>query len=125
MAVVIYDGECGLCSNFVKMLAAVNKNPKLFITDFSSEWTRNHLKIENHVDSVLFVTATKRYSYSDAVIHLLAAANPVFKPLYLMKVIPKPLRDALYKMVARHRKKILPAPGCTVPSSKERSMFLS
>jgi len=83
------------------------------------------MEIQGDLNSVIFVTEEQHYIYSDAVIHLLAAANPLCKPIYLLKLIPKRLRDAGYQMIARNRKKILPASACSIPSRKARSMYLS
>ena len=33
--VLIYDGDCDLCSRFINLVVKVNKNDDLYITDFN------------------------------------------------------------------------------------------
>ena len=33
--VLIYDGDCNLCSRFINLVVKVNKNDDLYITDFN------------------------------------------------------------------------------------------
>lgn len=125
MQVLIYDGECNMCSRFIRFVVKINRNPELFITDFNSEWTKNNVKLEPDVDSMIFLTRDNKFIYSDSIIHLLVSANIGLASLLILKLIPKRLRDSVYKLIALNRKKILSNQSCPIPTRKARDMFLS
>ncbi|WAA08794.1 thiol-disulfide oxidoreductase DCC family protein [Fervidibacillus albus] len=123
MTVLIYDGECSMCSRFIRFIVHINKNPDLRITDFNSNWTKNNYHFNSEIDSVVFLVNEKQYHYSDATIHLLATTNCFFKPLLLCKIIPKKIRDGVYKFIAKRRRKILKH-QCPVMDQKMKELFL-
>ncbi|RLL43630.1 DUF393 domain-containing protein [Oceanobacillus piezotolerans] len=125
MPVLIYDGECNMCSSFIRFVVKINRNPELNITDFHSNWTKENVTLDPNVDSMIFITRDEQYIYSNAVIHLLVTANPRFSALLLLKLIPRSVRDTFYKFVARNRRKVFQNKTCPMPSKKAREMFLS
>ena len=124
MQILIYDGKCNMCSKFIRFIIRVNKNPNLHITDFNSSWTKNNVELNPNVDSMIFISKNKKYIYSNSIIHLLAETNFFLKPLLGLKLIPKPLRDEAYKILARNRKNIIKSDSCPLPSKKAKNMFL-
>ncbi|WP_411213796.1 thiol-disulfide oxidoreductase DCC family protein [Terribacillus saccharophilus] len=122
---LIYDGECNLCSNFIRFVIRINKNPRLFITDFNSNWTKENIHVDPNVDSMIFISNDERYIYSDSIINLLKSANKLFYPLVLAKLIPRTVRDAIYRVIARNRRKLFLKKTCPLPSQTEKRMFLN
>lgn len=63
---------------------------------------------------------------SDAVLTLLSTVGGiwgVFAPVG--RIIPRPIRDAMYKVIARNRRRILGGPeACRLPTMTERAMLL-
>lgn len=125
MEVLIYDGECNVCSKFIRLIVRFNRNSNLYITDFNSNWTQENVMIDSNIDSMIFMTNHKKYYYSDSIIHLLASVNYFFKPILIFKLIPRRVRDRLYKFIAKNRKRILKSSSCSIPSNKAKKMFLS
>lgn len=114
-----------MCSQFVRFVVKINKNPDLFITDFNSEWTKENVRLSKNLDSMVFMSGFNKYIYSESVLHLMSEIHWVFKPLLLFKVIPKRLRDEGYKFVARNRGRLFKSGACERPSDKFKSMYLS
>jgi len=126
MKVLIYDGECNMCSKFIRFIIRVNTNPNLFITDFNSQWTKENVTLDPNVDSMIFILKNKEHIYSNSILHLLAETNIFFKPILIFKLIPKILRDQAYKVLAKNRRKLLNSTSsCPLPSEKAKKMFLS
>ncbi|MBR7798329.1 MAG: thiol-disulfide oxidoreductase DCC family protein [Bacillota bacterium] len=127
MVILVYDGECNFCSNFIKFLLKINKNKSLRITSFNSKWY-NDFKMENqirdNVDSIILINSNKMYIYSDAILHVIAQANKLFFPILILKIVPKPIRNFFYKLVAKYRKRISKQIKCTLPTQSERKYFL-
>ncbi|MDM5450883.1 thiol-disulfide oxidoreductase DCC family protein [Peribacillus simplex] len=122
MLVLIYDGDCNMCSRFIRFILDINTNKKLKITDFESQWTKNNYKVNKNIDSMIFIKKQKQYIYSDAVIHLLMSTHYIFKPLFILKLVPKIIRDNMYKFVAKRRRKILKS--CNLGDRQTKDIFL-
>ncbi|MEY8560684.1 DUF393 domain-containing protein [Jeotgalicoccus halotolerans] len=125
MKVLIFDGDCSFCNFFVRFTVRINKNPELRITDFNTDWTKENHKPDDDIDSVIYIAEDKTYIYSDAALHMLADTNRLFKPVVLLKLIPKFIRDTIYKVIAKYRKKIPVKNVCERPSKKFIDMYLS
>ena len=119
--VLIYDGDCNLCSRFINLVVKVNKNDDLYITDFNSEWFKQ-LPFNIDAESVSYLSKDKIYNKSNAVIHMLMDANQLFKPIVILKLIPKVFRDKLYDIVSNNRYKYKSA--CSIKSVKFYRMYL-
>lgn len=124
MQILIYDGECNMCSKFIRFIIRVNTNPNLHITDFNSNWTKKNIKLNPNVDSMIFISKGKKHIYSNSIIHLLAETNLFLKPLLGLKLIPKSLRNRAYRILSKNRKNIIKSDSCALPSKKAKNMFL-
>ena len=111
-----------MCSNFIRFIIKINKNKNLRITSFGSDWTQQN-RIPN-IDSMIFIKGDRTYLYSDAVINIIVSANKFFYPLQLFKIIPKFLRNIIYKFIAKHRRKIMKVNRCPIPTEEEREIFI-
>ncbi|UKS66161.1 thiol-disulfide oxidoreductase DCC family protein [Rossellomorea marisflavi] len=121
MDILVYDGNCDMCSNFIRFIIRINRNEKLKITNFESEWYKKNIARE--IESMIFIRNNQEYLYSDSVIKLLVTSNKLFTPLYLLYFFPKILRNFVYKLVAKNRRKI-PMSSCTLISPEKRKYFL-
>lgn len=124
MKVLIFDGDCSFCNFFVRLTVKINQDSNLKITDFNTAWTKENYEQDNDIDSVIYLANGKAYVYSDAVLHLLADANRYFKPVILLKLVPKFIRDSVYKVIAKYRKRIPVKSVCERPTEKFFRMYL-
>lgn len=125
MKVLIFDGECNFCSTFIRFIVKINEDPNLYITDFDTEWTKENFMKDDEIDSVIYIADGRQYIYSDAALHLLADTNRWFKPVILFKLVPRFIRDTVYKVIARYRKSIPVKNVCERPNEKFLDMYLS
>lgn len=124
MKVLIFDGDCSFCNFFVRFTVDINENPELRITDFNTVWTKENYTPDSDIDSVIYIAEDRTYIYSDAALHLLADANRLFKPVILLKLVPKFIRDTIYKLIAKYRKNIPVKNVCERPTEKFLDMHL-
>lgn len=120
--VLIYDGECSLCSKFIAFLVYINCNKKLYITDFNSHWFQENMSPNIRKDTMIYLRE-KEYYKSDAVIATITDANMAFAFLKLLYLIPKSFRNNFYSFVSQHRY-ILNNTKCNLPSAKFKEMYL-
>ncbi|MDR0266571.1 thiol-disulfide oxidoreductase DCC family protein [Paenibacillus sp.] len=124
MQVLIYDGECSMCSSLIQKVVKSCQNDALRITDFHSTWTQEHVELDESVDSMYYIKHGRTYVYSAAVIRAIADTRRAFRPILLLLVIPPFIRNPVYRFVAKHRKKIGITKACPLPTQNFKQMYL-
>lgn len=125
MEVLVFDGDCNMCSAFVRFVIKHNNNNDFRITDFSSAWYHSKSESLPNVDSMLFVSKDKKvYTHSDAFIYVLTSINKKFYPLFILRVIPRIVRDNIYRLVAKYRRRIIRNKSCKIPTTSQRQYFI-
>jgi len=106
--IILFDGVCNLCSFSVNFIT--KHDTKGYFHFASIQSTIGKELIEKYglkeFDSIILVQDNKAYIFSDAVLRIAKALDGWYRYLYIFRFIPKALRDAIYKMVAKYRYKI-------------------
>ena len=127
-AIVLFDGECNFCDASVQFI--IKRDPKGYFqfaaqqSDIGETFKRQY-DVPNSMDSILVIDQHKVYNSSDAALHISKHLNGLWSYFHLLKVIPKPIRDVVYKFIAKNRyawfgKK----DSCMIPSPEIRNRFL-
>lgn len=128
---VFYDGHCGLCHGAVRFLLARDRDGSRFrFAPLQGETLGRLVRPEARPalpDSVVVIAADGTLlTRSDGVIALLAELGHGWRLVALaIRLVPRPLRDAAYDLVARVRKKLFatPADACPVVPPELRLRF--
>ena len=106
---VLFDGVCNLCNAVVQWLIARDTEGRLRYASLQSEAARAALIAagvedrESLGDSIVFLDGSGVYARSSAVIRIGAEIGFPYSLGKVALLVPRPLRDAVYKTVARHR----------------------
>lgn len=127
-SIIIFDEHCLLCSSSVRFIIKrdpralfIFTRPHTLITD--SLIKQYHLEDESFDSIVLFHKATF-YKKSDAILEIIKTFSWPWQLLRWMSYIPRPLRDAVYDLVARYRYRIFgKSPDCFIPDVLEKDRF--
>jgi predicted DCC family thiol-disulfide oxidoreductase YuxK len=83
------------------------------------------------LDSILYVqpagdgNAERVYAHSAAVIRVASYLGGLWSLLAMARIVPAPVRDAVYRLVARHRHRLSGhRPQCVIPPAHDRARFL-
>ena len=68
------------------------------------------------MSTVIFLSKGKLYTQSDAIIELGTILGGVVAALVLLKIIPRFIRDAIYRIIASNRNKV----SCVILPRDER-----
>ena len=132
--IVLYDGVCGLCNHSVQFILKRDTRDRFRFASLQSEFANNVLTrhgIDAHDLDTVYVV--KNYDLanetllarSDAVIYMLKQLGGIWKLAAVGRVLPRAVRDAAYKVVARNRYRVLGQhESCMLPESKHRAKFL-
>lgn len=126
--VVFFDGVCGLCNRFVDFVLPRDRRETFRFAPLQGETAREMLRGDDaqSLNSVVLRTGSGEYRHSSAVVRILWGLGGVWKvAAALLWVVPAPLRDVGYRLVARNRYRLFGRKeACRMPSAEERRRFL-
>lgn len=126
--VVFFDGVCGMCNQFVDFLLRHDHKQLFLFAPLQGEIAKAHLDPSDTEDlkSIVLIQNGKVFRRSAAVVRVLCAMSGLWKVAgYVLWLIPAPLRDLGYKMVAKIRYRIFgKKESCRLPTAEERARFL-
>jgi predicted DCC family thiol-disulfide oxidoreductase YuxK len=105
--IVAFDGVCVLCNRFVLFLIAHDHAGRLrFASNQSSEGVKifeaTRQDVGNPV-SVVLNDGGRYFVESTAAIRAIASLGGLWRLASALRIVPAPLRDAVYRVVARNR----------------------
>jgi predicted DCC family thiol-disulfide oxidoreductase YuxK len=120
---VIFDGLCKLCTGSVAFILRHERDQVLRFAPLQSE-AGKRLMAEFGIDpsqmnTFVVIADGKAYVRSDAAIRLARFLSGGWRLLGLLRIVPRPVRDYVYDVVARNRYRwfgrretcMAPAPG--------------
>lgn len=132
--IVLYDGVCGLCNGLTKFLLKHDANDRLryaaLQSHFSRELLTRHSANPDDLDTVYVVVGygeagERLLERSTAILYLAGQLGGIWKLGKLGMWVPRPLRDAAYKLVAKNRYRLFGKYDvCMMPDPKYRDKFL-
>jgi predicted DCC family thiol-disulfide oxidoreductase YuxK len=106
-SIIVFDGVCVLCNRSVQFVLSHDREQRFYFATLQSEAGRS-LLLEHGLDaddptSFLLVEDGRADTASDAWIRIVSRFGGGWRLLYLLHLIPRPLRDAVYRWIARNR----------------------
>ena len=128
-SIILFDGVCNLCNAFVQFVIARDPAARFRFAALQSDAARRLLQIaavsEPFPDTVVLVESGRALLRSTAAIRILRRLRAPWPLAYALIVVPRPLRDWLYDVVARHRGQWFGIrERCMVPTAELRARFL-
>ena len=128
-AVILYDSSCGLCSRSVRFVLRHDRHGQFLFAGLESETGRG---LREHTDvgaaspaSVLLAEKGDLYRESTAALLIVRRLGLPWSLLYGGVIVPRPLRDAVYRLVARHRYRWFGRrDSCDLPDPRHKERFL-
>src|SRR4051812_1288339 len=127
-AILFFDGVCGLCNRFVDFTLRHDPHGHIRLAPLQGETARDRLTPADvqSLDSVVLLDERGLHRRSAAVVRVLRKFSPAWQILAgLLWLIPGPVRDLGYKLVAANRYRLFgKKETCRMPSPGERARFL-
>jgi len=129
--VIVFDGVCLLCSRWVRFLLKHDRAARYHFASMQSASGRA-LLLAHGLDpesplSFLLVEGGRGYTDSDAIARVLHSLD-ARRWRWLgraMRLVPRRLRDPMYRFVARHRYRIFgQSRTCFLPAPEQRARFM-
>jgi predicted DCC family thiol-disulfide oxidoreductase YuxK len=132
--IVLYDGVCGLCNRLVQFILKRDKRDRFRFaslqSDLAGKVLQQHGRDPHDLDTVYVVVdyaqPTERLlARSDAILFLLGELGGIWELTSVGKILPRTMRDAVYKLVARNRYRVFGKyESCMLPEPQHRKKFL-
>ncbi|MEY2923048.1 MAG: hypothetical protein RL108_1674 [Bacteroidota bacterium] len=130
MNIVLFDGVCNFCNATVLQIIKHDKQNKIKFASQQSTIGKQLLSensvANSHLETLFFISQeNKIYSESDAVFEIIKLLNGWPKIILVLKIIPKFIRDFVYRIIAKNRYKWFgKTENCSVPSQEIKDKFL-
>ena len=126
--VILYDGVCVFCSRWVRFVAAHDREQRFRFTAIQSGYGTRLAQAfgidAKDPDTNAVVHGGVAYFKSDAALTVLGHL-PGWGWVRVLRFLPKPLRDAVYNLVARNRYRIFGKyEECFVPDTSTRAKVI-
>ncbi len=131
--VLLYDGVCGLCDSVVQWVLDHDPEGRFHLAPLQGETAdalrARHPSIPRDLDTMVVVTTgpegERVFLRSAAAFQVARALGGWLRPLSWLAILPRPLTDLGYRMVAASRYRLFgKLDACRLPSPSERARFL-
>jgi predicted DCC family thiol-disulfide oxidoreductase YuxK len=117
--IIVIDGYCVLCDNFVKWIAKKDKYHKIHFTTFESDYIKKNYSEIKLKNSVVVINSKKNFfKKSEAVILCLKTIDYNKTLITVLDILPRTILDIGYNLVAFFRYKIFGKKKiCSLPNT--------
>lgn len=132
--IVLYDGVCGLCNRLNQFLLKRDPEDRFRFASLQSEFAaallKRHGADARDLDTFYVAidygqTGERLLARSDGVIYMLTQLGGLWSLARAGRVLPKVLRDGIYRLVARNRYRVFGKhESCLLPDPLHRHKFL-
>jgi predicted DCC family thiol-disulfide oxidoreductase YuxK len=103
---ILYDGVCVLCSGWMRFVASRDVDRVFFFTPIQSDYGRalalkHGIDPDNPQTNAVLIDGTVNLRSDSAIAAL--SRLPGYGWVRILRIVPKPIRDRLYSMIARNR----------------------
>ena len=128
-AVIIFDGVCSLCTWSVQFIIRRDPRGRFAFASLQSPEGARELSAcgdcARSTDSIVLIQDGVCYTESGAALRIARGLSGLWPLLSLLLVVPRPLRDGVYRFVARRRYRWFgQASSCLLPSPELRQRLL-
>jgi predicted DCC family thiol-disulfide oxidoreductase YuxK len=126
---VLYDGECGLCSKAMRFIAKEDSMDNFKLRSLQESEGQNLLKKHNlpteNFDTMVLIKDDKAYIKSDAAIQIGKSLGGLWTLGIIGNYIPKDTRNSYYDWVVKNRLKFFgKGDVCSIPSIRLRRKLI-
>ena len=134
-SIILYDGVCGICNRFVRFILKRDARGEFLFAPLQGGFAHSLLEREGKcpdaLETVYLVTNHGEPEQSieakgRAALAILARLGPPWSFLSVFRIVPRPLLDCVYDLIAKNRYRLhRKLDACPVPPPEWRARFIS
>ncbi len=103
--IILFDGVCNLCSASVRFVIRRDKKKKFRFASLQSEFAKGklHGMEGDSINTIVLLKNDKTYFRSDAALEISKELHGLWPALYVLKFIPRGIRNVVYVLISRNR----------------------
>ncbi len=130
--IILFDGVCNLCNSSIQFIIKKDKKNVFTFASLQSDAAKNILlqyfpkkKNNNRFNTIYLIKNGTVLTESTAILHVFKELKLPYKLLFWFIIIPKFIRDIIYKFISKNRYKWFGKKDtCMVPTKELKSKFL-
>ncbi len=127
--ILLFDGVCNLCNASVQWVLKHDRKGVFRFAALQSDAGEALLRRfgmpSTDFDTVVMVAGDRVFTRSDAALEIVRRIGGAWSLLTVFKIVPRPLRNAVYDWVARHRYRWFGrTESCMIPRPEWANRFL-
>lgn len=128
-AVILFDGVCNLCNGWVRFILARDKHNRFRFAALQSQAGQRLLTSMGYPSdfqsSIILIHTGVVFTESDAILEILRIISGIWGAVVILRIIPKALRDLIYRWIAARRYKLFgKTESCMLPTEAQKKHFL-
>jgi predicted DCC family thiol-disulfide oxidoreductase YuxK len=128
-SVILFDGVCSLCNGAVQFIISRDGGKNFRFASLQSQTGQVLLRKmgipASEFDTMVLLEGEKVYTRSTAALRIARKLGGGWPLLYSFIVLPRPLRDWVYNLVARNRYRLFGREeSCMMPTPDLKARFL-
>ena len=127
--IVVFDAQCLLCSRWVRFLLRFDRQAVFQFASIQGPTgqallSQAGLRVDG-LQTLLLVDGNRSWQHTGAILRVLDALGWPWRLAWLLWLVPAPVRDAAYRLVARNRYTIFGrSEACLMPPADYARRFL-
>lgn len=125
--IIFFDGECNLCNKAVQFVIKRDKKQNFRFASLQSNLGKKILQqynlVHKSVDSIMVLKGGTIFTESTAILKIVRQLDGAWKTLYCFSIVPRSIRNAIYRYIAKNRYKWFGKTACMVPSDSVNALF--
>ncbi len=127
--IIVFDAKCVLCSANAQFVLRYDRRGLFRLASMQGEvgaalYRRFGIDPEQP-DTLIVVTGDTALRDSEAVFAIWSGLGWQWRALTLFRVVPRPLRDTIYRFIARHRYRLFgKRETCWIPNAEQADRVL-
>ncbi len=127
--IVVFDAQCLLCSGWVQFLLRHDRRRLLRFASMQDESGRALLERagvdSSNPETFILVDGDRVHNQSDGILRILHALGWPWRLAGMLRIVPAPLRDVLYRWLARNRYRWFGRRAtCYLPEADDEARFI-
>jgi predicted DCC family thiol-disulfide oxidoreductase YuxK len=126
--IILFDGDCNFCSFWVKYVIERDKKDLFRFASLQSEKGNELLKkhhLKEDLETVVLIQNNSAKTKSSAALQIFKGLGGFYQLIIIFIVVPKFIRNAVYSLVAKYRKRLMKNQSCIIPSDDVKNKFLN
>jgi predicted DCC family thiol-disulfide oxidoreductase YuxK len=127
--IVLFDGLCNVCDSSVQAILKRDREGVFRFASLQGRFGQETLKRmgmpTSELETLVLLEGGTSYLRSTAVLRILRRLGGFWSAFYIFRLVPVSLRDAAYRLFARHRHRLFGRRAeCRIPLSEQRERFI-